>query len=512
MTVGGSLVRRGLMIANRFERDRQVAAATQQQRVLESLMKQAQHTAFGKAYRFDQLLQSTSLVQAFQEAVPTHSYEQMFDGWWQRALEGEANVAWPEQVRHFALSSGTSSDTTKYIPVTHAMTRSMRQGAFKMFSCLPKYDVRREIYFKEWMMVGGSADLQDLGTCLAGDLSGINASRPPAWLKRFYRPGTELARIGDWDERLDAIAKNAWKWDIGIMTGVPSWVQLTLERIIEYYGLANIHELWPNLSVFVSGGIAFEPYRRSLEQLFGHPLIYQDSYLASEGFIAYQTRPETSAMRLVLNGGLFFEFVPFNENNFNADGTMVSTPEIYTIEEVEEGTDYALLLSSNAGAWRYLIGDTIRFTNKDLSEIIITGRTKHFLSICGEHLSVDNMNQAVRRTEEQLDIDMREFTVAGVRAGSHFAHRWYIGCTTGLSEEKVARILDEQLCAVNDDYRTEREAMLQEVELRIVPPHIFHAWQRQQGKMNGQSKFPRVMQQEQFAKWEAFVAQQLQAQ
>ncbi|MEN0007057.1 MAG: GH3 auxin-responsive promoter family protein, partial [Bacteroidota bacterium] len=284
------------------------------------------------------------------------------------------------------------------------------------------------------------------------------------------------------------------------------------ERIMEFYGLDSIHDLWPNLSVYVSGGIAFEPYRKSLEALFKQPLIYQDSYLASEGFIAYQTRPDTSAMRLILNSGLFYEFVPFNEENFNPDGTLRANPRAYAIGEVEEGVDYALLLSTCAGAWRYLIGDTIRFTDKARSEIIITGRTKHFLSICGEHLSVDNMNQAIHQTEEQLDLNVREFTVAGVRSGTHFAHRWYIGCTTGLSEEQVARTLDQQLCIVNDDYRAERDAMLQELELRMVPTHIFYEWQRQQGKMNGQSKFPRVMQKEQFAAWEAFVAQQLQAQ
>lgn len=512
MTLSGSLVRQGLMIANRLERDQMVPAIVQQQQVLLDLLKQAEGTAFGKAYRFDHILHAPSPITAFQEAVPVHSYEQIFAQWWSRTLEGEANVAWPGKVKYFALSSGTSNATTKYIPITPQMTASMRQGAFRMFSKLPRYDLNPDIYLKKWLMVGGSANLKDMGTCLAGDLSGINASRPPFWLKHFYRPGTEVAKISDWDERLDIIARRAWKWDIGVMTGVPSWVQLTLERIMDYYNLNNIHELWPNLSVFVSGGIAFEPYRKSFEQLLGKPIIYQDSYLASEGLVAFQARPETSAMKLVLNSGLFLEFVPFNEQNFTAEGKILENPEVLTIDQVEEGVDYALLLSSCAGAWRYIIGDTIRFTDKDRSEIIITGRTKHYLSICGEHLSVDNMNQAIRGMEDELDIDVREFTVAGVRSGTHFAHRWYFGCNTGLSEEHVGRVLDEQLCIANDDYRAEREAMLQQLELRIVPVHIFYEWQRRQGKMNGQSKFPRVMQREQFAAWEAFVAQQLQAQ
>ncbi|MEN0007073.1 MAG: GH3 auxin-responsive promoter family protein, partial [Bacteroidota bacterium] len=268
MTVGGSLVRRGLMLVNRLERDRDVPASVQQERVLKALLKQAKHTSFGQAYQFDRLLSQHNPIAAFQDTVAVHSYGQLFDQWWKRALEGEANVTWPGQVKYFALSSGTSGATTKYIPVTTAMQRAMGINALRMFACLPKYNVASEIYFKEWMMVGGSAQLQNLGHCYAGDLSGINASRPPAWIKRFYRPGTALAQIADWDERLDTIAKNAWKWDVGIMTGVPSWVQLTLERIMEFYGLDSIHDLWPNLSVYVSGGIAFEPYRKSLEALF----------------------------------------------------------------------------------------------------------------------------------------------------------------------------------------------------------------------------------------------------
>ena len=187
----------------------------------------------------------------------------------------------------------------------------------------------------------------------------------------------------------------------------------------------NIHEIWPNLSVYVTGGVSFEPYRKGFDKLLGKSIYYIDSYLASEGFIAFQDEPEKRSMRLVLNGGIFHEFIPFNEENFDEDGQLRENPETLMIDQVEEGKEYALLISTCSGTWRYLIGDTIRIVDKYNSQIVITGRTKHFLSLCGEHLSVDNMNQAIERVSEEFNIAIREFTVAGIPEGSLFSHHWY---------------------------------------------------------------------------------------
>lgn len=504
MTVAGKLVKKGISLVQQLDQSKP-SPAQLQRRALQLLLKRAEKTAFGRHYGFEQALNAARPEEVFRERVPMHDYNRMFGEWWRRALAGEADVSWRGEVKHFALSSGTSEAASKYIPVTADMRRSMRQAALRMFSCLPKYGLPPSFYTREWLMIGGSASLQDLGHCYAGDLSGINASTPPMWIRRYYRPGTRIARISDWDERTEAIARMAPHWDVGVLTGLPSWVQLTLERVIEYHGLKHIHEIWPNLRIFVSGGIAFEPYRKSFEELLGHPLIYQDSYLASEGFIAFQARPGTSAMRLQLNNGLFFEFVPFNEENFDEEGQLRPNARALTIEEAEEGRDYALLLSTCSGAWRYLIGDTIRFADKGRCEILITGRTRHFLSICGEHLSVDNMNQAIRRTEGLLNAKINEFTVSGVKADTHFAHRWYIGCEPEIAHDILAKVLDEQLKAVNDDYAAERSAMLRAPQVNVISPKLFYEWQRHNGKMNGQSKFPRVMKGEQLAEWENFV-------
>lgn len=505
MTVTSKLLKKSISLMQQFD-PLKASPAQIQQRSLQGLLRRAEHTDFGNYYAFPAIAAAPNPVQAFQQQVPIHDYGLLFEHWWSRTLAGEADVCWPGKVQYFALSSGTSEAASKYIPITTDIQRSMRWAAFRMFSCLPKYNLLPSFYTKEWLMIGGSASLQDKGHYYAGDLSGINARNPPAWIKGYYRPGTNIAMLKNWDERTEAIARMAPKWDISTLTGIPSWVQLTLERIIEFHKLDNIHELWPNLQVFVTGGTAFEPYRKSFEELLARPLIYQDSYLASEGFIAFQSRPGTSAMRLQLNNGIFFEFVPFTEENFDEEGCLRPQARALSIGEVEEGIDYALLISTCAGAWRYLIGDTVRFTDKARSEIIITGRTKHFLSICGEHLSVDNMNQAISRVEDILNVKIKEFTVCGVKSGTHFAHKWYIGCQPLVDAGLLAKTLDEQLMLVNDDYAAERSAMLRAPEAVALAPEAFYDWQRHKGKMNGQSKFPRVMKGGQFAEWEAFAA------
>lgn len=504
--VKSKLVHKGMTLARQLDAPWPTPMQLQHRSLL-NLLRKAERTDFGTHYHFNDIITASNPVLEFQRSVPIHDYNRIFDEWWHRQLEGEANVSWRGKVKYFALSSGTSEAKSKYIPITPDMRRSMRHAALKMFACLPKYNLPPSFFTKDWLMIGGSASLQDLGHCHAGDLSGINASKPPIWVKKYYKPGTAIARLKNWDERVEAITELAPSWDIGVLTGIPSWVQLTLERIIERYKLNNIHELWPNLKVFVTGGVAFEPYRKSFESLLAHPLIYQDSYLASEGFIAFQSRPGTSAMRLQLNNGIFFEFVPFNEQNFDESGMPLANAKALTINEVEEGVDYALLITTCAGAWRYMIGDTVRFTDKRRSEIVITGRTKHFLSLCGEHLSVDNMNKAIQLVESALNVRIKEYTVSGKKTEGHFAHHWYIGCDDEVPAEKLAQALDDYLKEVNDDYGAERSAMLRPPQVDIIPNERFYDWQRFTGRMNGQSKFPRVMRKEQFAEWQAFVAE-----
>lgn len=504
MAILDELPKRVQRLGKRIKRN-QPDPVLQQERTLRKLLRRASSTAFGQYYNYKALTRSPRMVEDFIAKVPAHDYDSMHDRWWHMTLNNVANVSWRGKVKYFALSSGTSGAASKRIPVTEELLRAMRRGALRMFLNLPRFGLKTETFTKGMLMLGGTTDLKTQEGYFMGDLSGINQTRLPFWLRPYYKPGAKISRISDWNLRIEEIARNAPDWDVGFLVGIPAWLQLTLEKIIEYHQVETIHDIWPNLTMYLHGGVHVEPYKKSFERLTARPLIYVDTYLASEGFLAYQVRPETRAMKLILNGGIFFEFIPFDEENFDADGKLAGQPKTLTIGEVEEDVDYALLISTCGGAWRYLIGDTVRFTDKERSEIVITGRTKQFLSICGEHLSVDNMNQGIQRVEEVLEVCIPEYTVSAVKSGQFFTHKWYVGCNPLTDPSRVKTILDERLKEVNDDYATERSSVLQDIQVEVIPPQVFYQWQEEQGKMGGQNKFPRVMKKEPFREWEAFV-------
>ena len=273
--------------------------------------------------------------------------------------------------------------------------------------------------------------------------------------------------------------------------------------------MKTIHDIWPNLHIYLHGGVSFEPYRKSFAKFFSHQVHFIEVYPASEGFIAFQSEPGVHHMKMILNNGIFYEFVPFNEENFNDNGELLPGATALSIDKVKEGIDYAVLLSTCAGAWRYLIGDTIRFTNSEKGEIIITGRTKHFLSLVGEHLSVDNMNRAVDRLSGEFNIEFSEFCVAGIPADGSFAHQWYIGLNHNAMPDKqhLAKRLDEILKELNDDYAVERGSALKDIRLELIPVERFYDFMTVKGKMGGQNKFPRVMKSSQLKEWQDFLHQ-----
>ncbi|MBO9635878.1 MAG: GH3 auxin-responsive promoter family protein [Chitinophagaceae bacterium] len=478
----------------------------QQIRVLKKLLKKARFTEFGQTYRFDELLLSKHAGKKFQQLVPVYDYSKIYAQWWYKALEGKPDVCWPGKIKFFALSSGTSEAASKYIPITNELMRGNKIVMIKQLLSLRTYhDISVRSIGKGWLMLGGSTDLQKGPTYYAGDLSGITAKKVPFWFSPFYKPGKKIARTKDWDMKIEAIVANAPNWDIGFVVGVPAWIQMCMEKIIERYNLKTIHDIWPNLAFFVHGGVSFEPYKKGFEKLVGKPLTYIETYLASEGFIAYQDRQYAKGMRLAMNDHIFFEFVPFNDENFDSEGNLVENPETLMIHEVEEGKDYAILLSTAAGAWRYLIGDTVRFVDTERCEIIITGRTKHFLSLVGEHLSVDNMNKAVKLVSDELNIHIPEYTVAGVPHGLFFAHHWYVACDDQADPEQLRTMIDAKLKELNDDYAVERGSALKDVFLTILPESRFMEFMHSKGKIGGQHKFPRVMKGKMLEDWKEFV-------
>ncbi|HSN59361.1 MAG TPA: GH3 auxin-responsive promoter family protein [Ferruginibacter sp.] len=480
----------------------------QQLKVLKKLLKKARFTQFGQQYKFDEILFSKHPGKSFQQLVPTYNYSTIYEQWWYKTLEGVPDVCWPGVINFFALSSGTSEASSKYIPITKDLIRSNTITSLKQLFTLTRYEnIPRSSMGKGWLLLGGSTQLQKGATYYAGDLSGIQQKNIPFWFMGLglYKPGKKIAKEKDWAKKLEEIVENAPNWDIGFIVGVPAWLQLCIEKIIEKYQLKNIHELWPNLAFYVHGGVAMEPYKKGFEKLLGKPITYIETYLASEGFLAYQNRQDTRGMHLALNNNIFFEFVPFDDKNFDHEGNMAENPEAMMIHEIEEGKDYAILISTNAGAWRYAIGDTVRLVNKERSEIIITGRTKHFLSLVGEHLSVDNMTQALEMVSEELNISIPEFTVAGVPHGNFFAHEWYVATNDSVDAKMLAEMLDAKLKLLNDDYEVERKHALKAVTAHVLPEQVFLDFLKSKGKVGGQHKFPRVLKGKILEEWKHFL-------
>lgn len=509
MAILGTLLKRSLKLRENLEQEYS-SPFELQKNVLKDLLITASDTEFGRYYHFSDILRyfrkgPKEFYKHFQQ-IPLHDYNKIHKDWWQLSLKGVKNICWPGRMKYFALSSGTSESSSKYIPITKDMTKAIQRTSIRQILSLAKYDLPSKFFETGILMVGGSTHLNKRGSYYEGDLSGIQAARLPFWFQRFYKPGKKIAKTRKWSAKLEEITRQASDWDIGIIVGVPAWIQILLEKIIVHYGVKHIHEVWPNLRVYVHGGVSFDPYRKGFEKLLGRPISYIETYLASEGFIAYQASPKHGPMKLVLNNGIFYEFIPFTDDNFLPSGEMSPKAKTLLIDEVEEGKDYALLLSTCAGAWRYLIGDVIRFTSVEESEIIITGRTKHFLSLCGEHLSVDNMNKAIELVSNEMNLDIKEFTVAGIPHDNLFAHHWYIGTDQPADADAVKERLDLHLKALNDDYAVERSAALKEVRVDILPTRTFYAWMESKGKSGGQNKFPRVLKNAQLEDWQAFLS------
>lgn len=425
--------------------------------------------------------------------------------WWHRCQEGQENVSWPGKVKYFALSSGTSESASKHIPVTQDMIRSIKKVGFKQLYSMANFRIRPATFGKGVLMLGGTTSLFEKGEYYEGDMSGISAKNMPRWISSLvYKPGQKISKRPHWEDRIKLIVEKASQWDVGIICGVPAWVQIVLERVISHYGVKNIHEVWPNLSVYIHGGVSIEPYRQSFKKLWGKPVTFIETYMASEGSFGFQARPN-AGIKLVLNAGVFYEFVPFTRENFDEDGNIRSTAQALTIGEVKEGVDYAVLLTTCAGAWRYLIGDVLKFTDAKEHEIAIVGRTKQFLSLCGEHMSVDNMNKAIDTVSKQLKVHIREFAVSGIKYDNLFAHQWYVGCDTPVDAEELKRLLDETLCKLNDDYLVERTSALKEVFVKVLPGDAFIGYLRAKGKEGAMSKFPRVLKGKQLEDWEQYL-------
>lgn len=473
-------------------------------KVLSKILKFAQETKFGYHYDFQSILDSENMIREFQKAIPIRDYDQFYQTWLHRCLDDEADVIWPGTIKYFALSSGTTGSPSKRIPVTKQMIRSFQRNTIKQFTAAADLNLSDGFYQKSFLAVGGSSKPERKGKHFEGDLSGILKKHTSVVLLPLTKPDAETAAIKDWNKKLDRMVEKAPEWDISTIAGIPSWCIMLMERIIERYQVDSIHDIWPNLELYMFGGVYIEPYLKRFENVCGKKVHILNTYLASEGYFAYQRRAESNGMQLLLKSGIFFEFVPFNRDNFDEYGNLKPEAKALTVDEVVTGEDYALVISTNAGLWRYLVGDLVQFVDLERREIRISGRIKQYLSLVGEHLSLDNINIAIMKASEKLDTAIPEFCLYA--NADEQRHYWCFGTEKPMNSDLVMKTVDEFLCELNDDYAAVRKYDTLKVPVSYQTNlNNFYKFMEEKGKLGSQNKFPRVMNEHQAKEWRLFL-------
>jgi GH3 auxin-responsive promoter len=470
---------------------------------LVKLLDRAKNTKFGKKHQFKTTLFDDELVESFQSNVPISEYSEYYDLWLKDCIDGKRDIVWPGRIKHYALSSGTTGAPSKQIPVTINMIRSFQKSTIKQLTTLHELGLPEDFYQASILVVGGSTKLTKCETHIEGDLSGILKKYTNPVVTPFTKPGEKISRLKNWEEKLERMVQKAPEWNIGVVAGVPSWCILLIEKIIERYDLKSIHDIWPNFHVYMHGGVFMKPYLPRLQKVLGNEVHCLDTYLASEGYFAYQTSVDNQGMELLINNGIYFEFVPFNSDFFTDEGYLRNKHQALTLNEVENGVDYALVISTNAGLWRYMIGDLVRFVDKEQNEIIITGRIRQFISLVGEHLSLGNLNEAVLKVGEEYNEVFSEFCLYA--DGEELRHYWFISASHGLNPEDVMKKIDAEICLINDDYASCRKYNLKPPVLKIISTDVFYGFMESIGKLGAQNKFPRVLNEDQTKKWLAFL-------
>ena len=468
-----------------------------------ALLELAKITKFGMVHSFHDILKNTDVVSQFQKNVPITNYEEFYDKWLKQTLLGAKNHTWKGKIKYFALSSGTTGSPSKRLPISIEMIRSFQKTSINQLTLLHELNLPESFFSASVLTVGGSIELSKKDKHIEGDLSGILKKHTTLLATPFTKPGNRISRIKNWDEKIKAIIEKAPKWNIGIIAGIPSWCILLMEEIVEHYQLTSIHDIWPNLSIYVHGGVFMDPYISRLNKLTKSNVILMNTYLASEGYFAYQENPRNNGMKLLLSNGIFYEFIPFNSMYFDENGELLNKHNAYTINEVQKDVDYALVISTNAGLWRYLIGDLVRFENITKREIRITGRIKQFLSLCGEHLSLDNIYQALLSLSDSFQISISEFTIYADIENQ--CHHWYIGIDEEVNQIELLRNLDKNLSNSNDDYAYVRKYNLNTPIISIIKTSKFHEFLASQGKKGSQNKMARVLNEQQKADWITFI-------
>lgn len=458
-----------------------------QREVLQHLVTSAQYTAFGKKYRFSSLF----TVKEFKKRVPIHEYDDI-KPYIQQMMNGEENLLWNTPISWFAKSSGTTSDKSKFIPISEESLKDNHFQASKdVLSNYYKNFPSSDLLTGKGLVVGGSHQISRINDEIQyGDLSAILMQNSPFWGQWLRTPELSVALLDEWENKIEQLAQTTANENVTSLAGVPTWTLLLLKRILEIKGKSTIREVWPNLELYINGGVSFVPYKEQFDRIIGAPINYLEIYNASEGFIAGQEKPDDDGMLLFTEHGIFYEFMPVEEYGKENPVTM-------GLKDVETGRNYALVISTTGGLWRYLIGDTIRFTSINPYKIKVTGRLKHYMNAFGEEVIVDNSDRAIAAASEKTGAVVNDYTAAPVYFSeqNNGAHEWLIEFDkTPASLQQFIEELDAALKEINSDYEAKRH---KDIALRLplvksMPAGTFKEWLRSKGKMGGQHKVPRL--------------------
>jgi hypothetical protein len=462
-------------------------AGTIQQEQLKKLLAHAGKTEWGMRYDY----KSIRNYAAFVQRVPLQTYETL-KAPIERMMNGEENILWPSVVKWYAKSSGTTDDRSKFIPVTaEILNQCHYQGGYDTAGLYTRNYPQSRLFSKKGLILGGSHrpfPLNRKSHC--GDLSAVLLHNIPAWVNLLRIPGKRIILMDEWEAKINAIVEHTWNRDVGNLSGIPSWMLVLIKSVLKKTGRETLPEVWPNLEVFFHGGIHFEPYRLQYETLIpSGRMHYMETYNASEGFFGIQDDPADASLLLMLDYGIFYEFIPMTEPGQAAPS--VTLP----LEEVKVGENYAMVISTSGGLWRYQIGDTVRFTSLFPHKFVISGRTKHFINAFGEELMVDNAERGIQMACRQTGAEVRGYTAAPLflldRAKGR--HQWLIEFEKRPdSIDGFAEILDRSLQSLNSDYEAKRykSITLQSPEIIPVREGVFFQWLKMKGKLGGQHKIP----------------------
>ncbi len=464
-----------------------------QEELLMNLIRRAENTVIGAQYEFSSITSYTT----FSERVPVSTYEDL-QPLIERTRQGEQNVFWDAPIKWFAKSSGTTNAKSKFIPVSNDALEDCHYKGSKDLLCLYlNNNEDSDMFLGKSLRLGGSSQIYEDKETLFGDLSAILIENMPIWAEFSSTPSNKISLMSEWEQKLTAIINETKNENVTSFAGVPSWMLVLMNRMLEETGKGNLLEVWPNLEVYFHGGVSFEPYREQYQKLLPKSdFKYYEIYNASEGFFAIQDLNDSSDLLLMLDYGIFYEFIPM-------DTFDTPNQKIIRLAEVELFKNYAVVITTNSGLWRYLIGDTVRFTSLNPYRIRVSGRTKHHINVFGEELMVENTDQAIAKACQLTQTEVVDYTVAPIfmDGKEKGAHEWMIEFKQNPSDlVQFQKILDDTLQSLNSDYEAKRynNMTLNPLVINLARPNLFYDWLKERDKLGGQHKIPRLSNQREY--------------